>query len=187
MRLAVITAALIVLGCWGVSAAATIEVPLPELVGTYGGPVGVTDTITVDAGMTFPPIVSVSVRVRGEGVPGTITCLDGSTGPWPMEFDFLVPDPDNAAYWLTGVIAPNEAGSFELVDAFRTFLGDATWDLFGDGTMTIIVTIAPPALIGVCSGVTPPTATITDAALLVNTAPVAVQPSTWGRVKALYR
>jgi hypothetical protein len=66
--------------------------------------------------------------------------------------------------------------------------GDPGWDFLSDGRGEVIVSIY--AALYICGEMrVPPTATLGDATLVLDAViePVPVQPTTWGRVKALYR
>jgi hypothetical protein len=58
-----------------------------------------------------------------------------------------------------------------------------------DGAADIHLFGAASGYVGICSETSvPPTLTVTEAVLIIDAEfPLAVQPSTWGSIKALYR
>jgi len=89
----------------------------------------------------------------------------------------LVPKPAEI-----GVLTP-----FEITFEFRSVLG-GTWETLMSGEFTIGFYAGPPGLIGICSGVTPPHGSVTEVWLIIEGSfPTPVAPSTWGRMKAIWR
>ena len=184
------TAAVVMMALIATAAHATvIEIPLPGLLGTY--PLDAQNaTRTVSFHLPDPPAVvyGVSFRVSGTTEVGTALC-DGVLSEWPMAIEASMVDTPGH-YWFANALMPYVAGSFAWTSEFHTFPPNATWGFLIDGSAEVSLWGAPAGLVATCTDVSvpPPTATVTEAVLIIDAEfPIPVEPSTWGRIKALYR
>lgn len=183
-RISTMLAAILLLA---VPARATmVEVPLPGLHGFYNEPNG---SRTVTFQMADPPgaVYGVSLRVSGTQNIGSIVCEWGGPFPWPMQVFAEMEDAPNG-WWYTGA-SPDLDESFTRSGSFSPTSSSVTWTFLMDGTGTITFYYTPAGLVGLCFiDPVPPTGEITAATLLVDgDFPIRIEPTTWGRIKALYR
>jgi hypothetical protein len=85
---------------------------------------------------------------------------------------------------------PFSAGAFGWTAVFHpTPPTTTTWNFLMDGMGEISLFGSPAIYLDPCSeSSAPPTLTVTEAVLIVDADfPIAVEPSTWGKIKALYR
>jgi hypothetical protein len=170
--------------------ATVIEIPLPGLLGNY--PVsGSNDerTTTFQLPQTPTLIHGVSFRIAGTAVVGSVDCDEyGDNAPWPM--DFLAEMQDATSNWWLASPHPyvRPDGAFGWTASFHSSDG-ATWGFLLDGEGEIILFGGPGGLIADCHQPwVIPSGSVTEAVLIIDAEfPVATEPSTWGRVKALYR
>ena len=170
--------------------AAVVEIPLPGLLGTY--PVSETSqTRTVSFLLPAPPlsIQGAWFRIAGTTEVGTILC-DGIVDAWPTFAWAYMYDGTPALVWGTDETLPWSAGPFAWTAAFRAFPPSGpTWSFLLDGAADISLSGGPAGFVDICTPTSPaPTITVTEAVLIVDgDFPIAVQTSTWGAIKALYR
>jgi len=170
--------------------AVVIEIPLPELLGSY--PTGETDgtrTATFHLPQAPSVIHGVSFRIAGTAVLGSADCDEfGENAAWPMEYFSDMKDA-SLKLWLAAPHPPVDPnGSFGWTAPFETSNG-ATWGFLMDGEGEVSLFGAPTALVGGCHEPwIVPSGSVTEAVLIVDAEfPVATEPSTWGKIKALYR
>lgn len=174
----------------GANAGATIvEIPLPDLLGTY--PLNEQEaerTASFVLPTTPTAINGVWFRLAGTQQVGEIMCESGGPYPWPMDFLAALSDPTLPGQWLSFSPMPEVTGPFEWTAAFISYSQGMTWDFLLDGEDDITLWGLPMALVGLCWGIVSPTAEVTEAVLIIDAEfPVPVESSTWGRVKALFR
>jgi len=169
--------------------AVVVEIPLPGLLGNY--PLSETNgtrTTTVHLPQAPSVIHSVSFRIAGTAVLGSVTCDEFGNGAWAM--DYFADMKDQSLKLLLAAPHPPVVpdGPFGWTAPFETTDG-ATWDFLLDGEGEISLTGAPALLIGLCHEPwVVPSGTVTEAVLIIDAEfPVATEPSTWGKIKALYR
>lgn len=166
-----------------------IEIPLPGLHGTY--PVTAQNyERRVTFRMIDPPaaIHGAWFTVAGTTGVGVIEC-DGVQYEWPTMLYAYMED-TFAHIWIADEPMPFTAGEFGWTAAFTPSppIG-TTWNFLLDGTADIVLSGGPSGYIGICSEVSaPPTLTVTSATLILDVdIPIRTEPSTWGKIKALYR
>ena len=83
---------------------------------------------------------------------------------------------------------PEVPGTFEWTGQFHANPSTTTWEFLMDGQAEISLFGAPAGLVDLCWPLTAyPTGTVEEAVLFVDAEfPVAVEPTSWGRIKALY-
>jgi len=166
-----------------------VEVPLSGLLGPY--PISENETgRTVVFHLPDPPseIYGVSFRLSGIHNMGSITCEWGGPYDWPMVFEATMNDGQGAYWFAEDFTMP--AGEFSWTLPFTHIAGNSpTWDFLLDGSGEIMLYGYPAGLVGLCfEDPVEPSGVITEAVLLVDGEfPIAVETSTWGRIKALYR
>ncbi len=167
--------------------ATVVEVPLPELIGTYES-TGTSHTVPFVLPVIPSAIYSVSIRITGVSTLGVAQCLlleSVAEDVWPMDFVARF----SGDGWSAGPRVPYDAsGPFTNTEVFHKYPATSTWNFLLDGTGTLFFEGFGAFLVGVCSGVTPPSVVIESATLLVDgDFVVPVAESTWGKIKALYR
>lgn len=171
--------------------AAVVEIPLPELAGTYGlqTPNGRTATFHLPS---FPAAIhGVSLRVRGTTEVGIIRCTPPNTdAPWPTTtLGEMVAGPHE--FWLSETTNPPVAGAFETVTPFEFYSSNhlpATWTFLDDGEGTISFSGSPIFQLCDCVYLDPPSVTVTEVTLIIEgDFPVPIEVQSWGRIKAAYR
>jgi hypothetical protein len=139
---------LLVFGAARSSAAESITVPLPQLIGPYT--VGSRE-FSFDLGTAFEAIDAVEVQLKGRGFPG-LGVGDGVERPveppfaWPAHFSVVI-DPDPGfGLWVASTGTLN--GPFEFRQPFEPFLTRPSWDFLLSGHGSIIVGLVPLFIIG---------------------------------------
>jgi hypothetical protein len=187
------TAAVVTMVLIATAAHATIiEIPLPGPLGAY--PLDeshATRIVTVVLPQVPTAIHGVFFRIAGTTEVGAITCEWGGPYGWPIDVEASM-DAGNAHYWFASdhTNMPEVSGPFGWTAAFRPIpTSGTTWDFLMDGVANVSLYGAPAGLVGLCfENPSSPTAIVTEAVLVIDAEfPIAVQPSTWGRIKALYR
>jgi len=185
---------IIAFGFVSAAAGATMETALPALLGTYGCenyscPTSRTASFQLD--MIPNTIYAVWIRLSGTVTVGTDECW--YTGPPPsleivgMEFIASMFDSLNSHWWTADQITPEESGVFSFQAQFFQLLG-ATWEYLEAGRGDVKLTGIHPGTIPMCSPVTYPVATITEAVLVIEfDSPISTDNKSWGAIKSLYR
>jgi hypothetical protein len=163
--------------------ALTVEIPLPGLLGTYPAPSGNYGRSAAFALPAAPSVIhGTSLRLTGTVAQGILDC-DGTQVSWHAEVAAYLFDVAYAGW--SAWAYPVGDGPFLSTAPFSTSSG-ATWAFLMDGSGQIEMYAGGRGTW--CSGVVETTVTITEAVLIVDAEfPVAVEPSTWGKIKALYR
>jgi hypothetical protein len=164
-----------------------IEVPLPELAGSYAS--AGSRTTEFDVGYQLDSINAVYIAWRGSVTPGT-GHGDGMWIPldewfdWPAQFYArMAPDPPQSGAWQAWV--GSEGGGFDETTPFDSYLSPG-WDFLLDGAAEIRVELAPAIFIGGVM-VTPPTGYVSEATLVMDADFTAAESATWASIKSLYR
>lgn len=188
MRRIVILAALLL--CPRGVSAGILEFDLPDVLGHYD--VNLTsrlDTLTY-AGSEIVAVAGISVVLDGGAVTGLIECPDSWSMPdtlaWGMSVGTYVRRSGSASDWY-GWANIDQDGDFA---AFPLELGHAGFDRLYPGDRIVVEQLYFwQGFVDLCVPLTPyPTGDITAATLRIVTEPaLAVEQSTWGRIKALYR
>lgn len=166
-----------------------VELPLPELTGEFKGS---GSSLSTNVHLENPPdsVQRVSMRVIGDVVPGLARCRDRDVA-WSADLTAETYDGFSRG-WIAGGLVPKPAEigvltPFEITFEFHSVLG-GTWETLMSGEFTIAFYAAPAGLLGICSGVTTPRGSVTEVWLIIEGIfPTPVAPSTWGRMKALWR
>jgi len=167
-----------------------VEIPLPELAGTY--PLaGYAELATTFPFLMDPAnIISVSLRVTGTLTAGTLTC-DGFTEPWPMDIGGFMPDDTSGGWWWASPGGLMTSGPFTFTAEFQgSFSGPATWNFLGDETGDLIFSAIPAPIVGLCAELesVEPTAVVDEVVLILDmVSTVPIRPLVWGTTKAWYR
>jgi hypothetical protein len=169
--------------------AVVIEIPLPELLGNYQN---TQHTVTLQ--LPAPPAVihSASFRVSGTTTQGVLYCDDQdppSQSPLPLMLYAELDADDLSFVWFAeNHNAVNVTGAFSWTAQFHG-VGNPnvpTWSFLMDGVTNLRLVGADPGTW--CLVTTSPSAVITEAVFIIDAEfPIAAEPTTWGRVKALYR
>jgi hypothetical protein len=166
-----------------------IEVLLPGLAGAYSGNSTTTRSATIQLPRIPDLIHSVSIRVEGVADVGVAHCQQsGTANVWPMEFIGEMTDsPDG--FWLAFPPPRYSSGPFESAGEFEPMTETTTWAFLMDGEGEITLSGGPASELLLCDPIVwPDGGNVTEAWLIVDAEfPLAVEASTWGRVKALYR
>ena len=157
-----ILAATVVFATVPESLAESYTVPLPGVMGAYGGP----KTDNFDFGVSFVTIDEVRIGWTGTITPGLghgdgVELPGDVWFPWPARFRAWLNYPPYAGSWWTFV----GDNSFSTEQTFVPTSG-ATWDFLLDGEGDIYVELSPAIVIGGVM-VTPPSGQILDAYLVV--------------------
>jgi hypothetical protein len=184
------SSAIAVLLSAAVAQATVIEVPLPGLLGDY--PLSLsngTRTVTVVLPQAPSAIHGASFRVSGTTMVGQADCEEsGGLLPFPMSVEaYMYADTPANVWYASDHSVGTVSGAFSWTAQFRpTPPTTTTWSFFMDGVADISLDGSDPFTW--CNVLVHPTSHITEAVLILDADfPVAVQPSTWGRIKSLYR
>lgn len=185
-------ALVVLLGCQ-TARAEMIEVPLAGVVGGYvcdparGFQPGEIRTVSFDLGGAVVQVNGAWIRWSGSLVAGWGDC-DGGSFRWVGRIVAYLDQVELTAWRAEiGVQGAPWEINFDETLAFAS-AGQPAWDFLGDGSGDLIVAIdAAQYFCG--EMLVPPTATLDTATLILDVvvAPVPVESTTWGRVKALYR
>ncbi len=189
MRRGLVT--LVSLFCYAqLTSAEIVEVPLPQLEGTYtGNEFGFTER-RISFDLPIPPLVvhNAWIKLHGYVEVGSVTCTDFPHGPfvWPMEFLAIIRDTVSGGSWFADNVTPDTSGVFELTTEFRPSSG-ATWASIMDGHVELRFIGAAVGLVPLCTGEVDPHAELDSVAFVMDADfPVPTKESTWGQIKALY-
>jgi len=169
------------------AAAVVVEVPVPELVGSY---VHEGRTATVHVPVLPSAIHGVSLRLVGTTALATFAC-GGPAVPFPIHFNAgFVADP---GFWVAEGDLSND-GAVTVTQSFGpipdTPPGSPSWALLLDGQADLTLGCASCCdPFSECVRVGPEEATtLSEVTLLIDGEfPTPVAPASWGRVKAIYR
>lgn len=185
------TSVLCVLACVLVGAdarAEIVEVALPGLTGVY--PVD-DETLSRTATITLPKLPRVihgaSFRIVATGTIGAANCGGiGHLDAWPMEYIAEINDEGGA--WIAYQEPHYQAGQFGTEAAFEPIINPSTWDFLLDGQCDVILSGTPASALLSCDPIVVPTGTVLEAYFIIDAEfELPVEPTTWGRIKALYR
>ena len=143
-----------------------ISVPLPELTGHYVARNGGDKTTNLYCGIQFTDIQTVQVVCEGDATAGTMRYVGGGE-LLPLHGEFYFEMPATPGYWLAtpmllGTGWPDTASFFS-----NSFPPYATWDFLLDGQADITAGVSYGMLL-IYVLVTPPSAQISDAYLLID-------------------
>ena len=188
-RIPVALAVLLLLVSAAPALAVVIEIPLPALNGSYGA------ERTVPLVLPAAPsvIYGASFRVTGTAQVGSLICYNTQTGNydlpavWPAEVFIYAHDGSHSKSWYLDELV-GTTGPIALEKVARPLSG-ANWNFLLDGVGAVTFHGGGAGYITICSSTSaPPTVTVTEAVLILDAEfPVAIESSTWGRIKALYR
>jgi hypothetical protein len=188
----ILPTAFVLLSACGAARAEIIEIPLPDVTGlyVYQQTRGASNrrTVSFDLGGNVAQVNGAWIRWSGRVVAGWGSCSGGGLFEWGGGIQAHL-DQYRFESWraLESAAYPDWENTFDETLAFTSPI-DPGWDFLSDGTGDVIVSIW--AVIYVCGEMrVPPTATLDSATLVLDVvmAPVPVEPTTWGRIKALYR
>jgi hypothetical protein len=165
--------------------AEVVYVLVPGLTGNYPvNPLTTVRSAEVQLPRTPDVIHSVTLLITGTAVTGLADCGQaGVIDIWPMEFIAEMGD----GWWATHELKFTN-GNFEFAMLFEPIDDPVTWDFFLDGEAELALSGAPWTQLTVCDPLLFPSGVVTEVTLFVDGEfPLLVEPSTWGRVKALYR
>ena len=175
-----------------VARADIIEIPLPELAGSY---VYNPDRGSIDGRTTSFNLGGRVTQVNGAWIrwSGSVAAgwgsLNGGSFRWVSGLTVYL-DKRVFGSWRASEQAssPDWERSFDETLALGSFVDDAGWDFLSDGTADVILDVDAAAYLQ-GEMVAPPRATLDTATLVLDVVltPVPVAISTWGAIKALYR
>ena len=178
-----VISALFLAGCLVSLSSSALEVPLPELVGSYPSSEGYI-VVSVDFGQPILDVSQVYFEIEGTLTPSWYIA-NGDTLDWFGGFSACFCN-DDPGWWLTimesGVVWE---GEFYSLTAFRGS-PTANPDILLDGRADLLFQFTGAGFAEVDEVGPYPTGTISSAALIYN-GPVAVDSESWGSVKARYR
>jgi hypothetical protein len=156
-----------------------VEIPLPGLLGTY--PPG-ERTVSFKVSAVPSLIHGASLRISGTTEFGILDC-DGVQYPYHTDAAGYMWDTPSSL-WSASNYMP-VAGYFSWTVPFSSWSG-ATWNFLMDGAGDMLFTAGGQGTW--CSVLLSPVVTVTEAVLIVDAEfPIAVEQSTWGHIKSLYR
>jgi len=174
------------------SAHELITIPLPGIEGRYSFP-----ERTYGRNMHFeldriPVSVNrVWIHITGVFSFGETWCNTSGTleGPYPQGVEYLAEMKDTiSGKWFYASSVPSQSGVFEYTSQFKNFYGQtASWDFlmagYGNLYMNINFGLIPECWVTIW-----PEGTLGTAELIIEgDFPVAVDQSTWGSIKSLFR
>lgn len=179
------------------AAALVLEVPIPELTGTYSSAPNQPQSnfyrsVTIHLPSNPSVIHSVSLRVHGATVLANYSC-DGFNGYGPP-----TPVPTSVGSELTETPSDdwiaehvnNASGAVSFTELYATSAyASGTWAFLLDGTATMNFSVYGVPAIPECVLVGPPDlTTIDEVTLLIDGEfPTAVNATSWGSLKSIYR
>ncbi len=169
------------------AASERVEIPLPELVGSYGG--GCTVYRHMD--LTIRPIPaaidSVEFRMSGYLEAGIYDCQWGPDC-WPLIVSCMISDPE-VGWWDWFFYGPCTSGETTVTSLFEeSSFHQPGWDFLLDGECRLSFSVSPDWADGCVALSDDPTAEIQEAVIIIHMDPlVPAEGLTWGRVKSLYR
>lgn len=171
------------------ASAEVVEISLPALLGHYPVSPGNTSRTVAFQLPRIPTVIhGVSFRVVGTSNIGVANCHGiGTADLWPMEFvaEMKYSSDD---YWRALEDPSYASGSFTRTSEFEGTTEATTWEFLMDGAGEVTLFGSPLSTLELCDPILVPTGNITEAVLIVDAEfTLAVEPSTWGRIKALYR
>lgn len=169
--------------------AEVLQIHVPGLIGTYPvGPGNYTRSVTITLPKLPDQIHGASFWIYGGGTVGVVDCGNpGQADVWPMEYIAEMQDGEGGA-WIAYHEPNYVPGQFIRAAAFEQFSGMEDWDFRMDGEAELVLSGAPSSAMSGCDPIVAPTGSIFDAYFFLDADfPVAVEATTWGRIKALYR
>jgi hypothetical protein len=169
--------------------AEVIAIHVPGLAGSYPVSPGVyTRTVTIQLPKLPTLIHGASFWIFGSGAPGVADCGNpGQADIWPMEYIAEMAD-GAGGVWMAYHEPYYLPGQFIRAADFEGMIGGESWDFLMDGAADVTLSGAPASALGGCDPVLIPSGNIFDAYFYLDAEFVlAVEPTTWGKVKALYR
>ena len=165
-----------------------MEIPLPDLAGRYF----VNETYQRSCLFSLPGhpaiIESASLRLVGTATIRMTWCDIYPSDPYPEPFGFwaTMPDATTGGSWGAGAHR-TESGAFDVTVPFASYAG-ATWGFLDGGTGTVTLGGSGCPILDGCWPVTDCSEAYVEQAFLVldGEFPIAVEETTWGRVKALF-
>jgi hypothetical protein len=111
----------------------------------------------------------------------------GGVSPLPMDLGAYMTANGPASFWIASDHTQGQTtGPFSWTALFHNTPPTATWSFLMDGIGDVTLVGADPGTW--CNVLASPSTVITEAVFIIDAEfPVAVEPSTWGKVKALYR
>lgn len=168
-------------------AAERIEIPLPELLGTFGAGHPYQRHMDLVVQPLAAHIDSVEFRASGYLEAGIYDCQWGADC-WPMIVSCMLFDPENG-WWDWFVYGPCTSGETTITSLFEeSSHNQPGWDFLLDGECSLTFSVSPDWADDCVALTDWPSAEITEAVIIVYMDPqVPTEDSAWGRVKALYR
>ena len=175
------------------AAATVVEVPLPELAGTFScsDPAYIRCFQTIAVHLpTIPSVIhSVSLHVRGTTSLATVQCDTGVPHPQgtSLEVDLYEPGQSSNLWYAWHV---NEAsGVVDYTQPFEAYPVNNTWAFLLDGSAELHLTYIGYSAIPECLVVGPSdSTTLDDVTLLIDGEfPTPARGFSWGRLKRIYR
>ncbi len=172
--------------------AAVLEVPLPQLHGTYT--VYPSPNSTAEFSVTPMPagVRSVSIRLSGETNVRQWFCDLDPPFDLPVTLCAAIPDPVTGGGWYVCGRIAWETGSFGVTFPFRPYapelFGQPTWDFLRMRPGVVELSGGGAPIIDICWPIGELSqATVTGAFLVIDgDFPIPVEPTTWGQIKSLY-
>jgi hypothetical protein len=183
---------LLVLVCRAV--ATVIEVPLPELVGTYTCAAypysnGCDRTVAIHLPVNPAVIHSVSLRVNGTMIPTIFTCDIYPPAPHGVLLTAELYEPGNTHDYCWVYRPVTQEGPMVYFETLQPYPANMTWAFLLDGAAELHFRVDGSSVIPECGPTGPyqPT-TVESAALLVDgDFPTPVARHSWGHLKSIYR
>jgi hypothetical protein len=176
------------------AAATVIEVPLPELAGTYTcagflHPSECNRTVAIHLPVNPALIHSVSLRVNGTMIPTIFTCDTYPPAPHGVVLTAELYEPGNTSnqWWVWRPVT--QEGPMAYFETFQPYPASMTWAFLLDGAAELHFRVDGSSAIPECSPTGPlqPT-TVESATLLVDgDFPTPVARRSWGHLKSIYR
>lgn len=173
-----------------------VEVQVPQLIGSYCMDSSCVNNHHVHFGLSRHPLAvyHVWLHLSGTVTVGEYMCdfYGGMPeGPYPYRMDFLASMRDTVGgyWWMAEQWSSEQSGHFEITIPFRELYGwPVTWDFLRAGYGSFGFSAGPQGTLVDCWHLVWPNATIDEAALIIEGEfEVAVESSTWGSIKSLYR
>ena len=173
------------------AAAVLVEIPLPELAGTYDEHLDAEHVATFHLATPPSAVRSAWLRVRGTAVVSRLVCLndDGSYRymQWQTALWGEMPDTPGHSWWaLFPTVPVREDGAVDVTVPVESF-GQATWSFLNDGEGTFYLSGSDAWDIPCAPAAPLPSFHFVSVTLILDLDfAVPAVASTWGRLKAAY-
>jgi hypothetical protein len=174
------------------SASQFLEIPLPQLVGSYPG--AETEVmVSVQHDFSGKSILGARLHIQGTVTVGQVDCTDGTSSTYPMDLGCWIGDSYPTSYRAFGFVGddpeldPGATAPFDEELALAPASQATGWGFLADGEAPLTFSFNPPPIVGLCGITLSSSGTITGATLTVEVeSSVPLTEIRWSALKATY-